>query len=78
MKQLYFNNGTWYQIISIIRSHNVSNKDGVVNMDALKAWRDHLGGDHVLKQNEEFYICHTVQEPEWEEIVEETNSPVEV
>jgi hypothetical protein len=47
-------------------------------MDALKAWRDHLGGDHVLKQNEEFYICHTVQEPEWEEIVEETNSSVEV
>jgi hypothetical protein len=41
-------------------------------MDVLKAWRDYLGGDHVLRQNDDFLICETVQEPEWEEITEIT------
>jgi hypothetical protein len=39
-------------------------------MEVLKGWRDYLGGDHVLRHNDAFLICETVQEPEWEEITE--------
>jgi len=81
MKQLYKHNDTWYQIIRVLKMHNVSNKDGSVNMEVLKAWRDYLGGDHVLRQNDDYLICETVQEPEWEEITEITelieDKPVE-
>jgi calcineurin-like phosphoesterase family protein len=70
MRNLYLHNDTWYQIIRVLKIHNVSNKDGSVNMEVLKAWRDYLDGDHVLRQNDDFLICETVQEPEWEEITE--------
>jgi hypothetical protein len=70
MKQPYKHNDTWYQIIRALKVHTVSNKDGSVNMDVLKAWRDYLDGDHVLRQNDVYLICETVQEPEWEEIIE--------
>jgi hypothetical protein len=46
--------------------HNFKNKDGSFNMDVLKAWRDHLGGDHVLKQHDRFLIVETIQEIEYE------------
>ena len=78
MNQLYFHNDTWYKIIRILKVHNVSNKDGVVNMEVLKAWRAYLNGDHVLRQTDDFLICETIQEPEWEEITEVVeNEPVE-
>ena len=78
MRNLYFHNDTWYQVIRVIKVHSVSDKNGVVNMEVLKGWRDYLGGDHVLRHNDAFLICETVQEPEWEEITELVeNEPVE-
>jgi hypothetical protein len=44
--------------------HNFQNRDGSFNMNVLKAWRDHLGGDHVLKQNDRYLIVQTIQEIE--------------
>ncbi len=46
--------------------HNFENKDGSINMEVLKAWRDYLGGDHVLKQHDRFLIVQTIQEIEYE------------
>jgi hypothetical protein len=68
MRQLYKHNDTWYQVIRPIYVHSVSDKNEVVNMELLKAWRDYLGGDHVLRQNNVFLICETVQEAEYETI----------
>jgi hypothetical protein len=31
-------------------------------MDALKAWRDYIGADHVLRQNDEYLLCETIQD----------------
>jgi hypothetical protein len=42
----------------------VSDKNGNLNMEWLKAWRDYLGGDHVLRQNDVFIICETIQDAE--------------
>jgi hypothetical protein len=38
-------------------------------MEVLKAWRDYLNGDHVLRVNDSYLICETVDEPEYEDVV---------
>lgn len=62
-------NDTWYKIIREIPHHNFIDKNDNLNMDILKAWRDYLGGDHVLKTPTHFQICETVQDIECEPIV---------
>jgi hypothetical protein len=66
MKYLYKHNDKLYLVIRIIPEHNFQNKDGSINMDVLKAWRDYLGGDHVLKQHNKYLIVETIQEIEYE------------
>jgi hypothetical protein len=48
--------------------HNFENKDGSLNMEVLKLWRDYLRGDHVLRHNNRFLIVETLQEIEYESI----------
>jgi hypothetical protein len=62
MKYLYKHNDKLYLVIRTIPEHNFHNKDGSLNMKVLKAWRDHLGGDHVLKNNNNYLIVETIQE----------------
>lgn len=64
MIQLYRHNDNWYKIIRVLKIHNVSDKNGNLNMEWLKAWRDYLGGDHVLRHNDAFLICETIQDAE--------------
>jgi hypothetical protein len=70
MKQLFKFNDKLYVIIRAIAFHNFENKDGSINMDVLKAWRDHLGCDHVLRHNEQFLLVQTIQDA----IVEDEDS----
>jgi hypothetical protein len=35
-----------------------------INMEWLKAWRDHLSCDHVLRNETHFMFCKTIQEVE--------------
>ena len=44
--------------------------DGTPNLDLLKAWRDWVGADHVLRVSHSYLLCETVQELEFEEIKE--------
>ena len=69
MKQLYYHNDKAY----IIHHHTpislFSNKEGVLNMENVKVWRDYLPNvDHVLKTNTHFLFVETIQEAE---IIEE-------
>ena len=66
MKYLYKHNEKLYLVLRNMHEHNFQNKDGSVNMNVLKAWRDYLGGDHVLKQNDRFLIVETIQDIEYE------------
>ena len=70
MKQLFKHNDKLYVIIRDMALHNFENKDGNINMEVLKAWRDHLGCDHVLRHNERFLIAQTIQDA----IIEDENS----
>lgn len=62
MKQLFKFNDKLYVVVRDMALHNFLNKDGSVNMEVLKTWRDWLGCDHVLKHNERFLLVQTIQE----------------
>ena len=62
MKQLFKHNDKLYIVVRDMALHNLTNKDGSVNMEVLKLWRDHLECDHVLKRNDRFLLVQTIQE----------------
>ena len=51
-----------------LKVHSVSNSNGVVNMEALKAWRDYVGADHVLRHIDEYFLCETFKDAQLVEI----------
>jgi hypothetical protein len=69
MFQLYKHNDTYYKILRDMPSHNFMDKKGVVQMEILKAWRDWLGADHVLRIQDRYLMCETIPEIDFEEIV---------
>lgn len=52
-----------YQLIRTIKIDQVNG-----NMEGLKAWRDMLHCDHVLKHNEHFLMVRFVEDVSCEEI----------
>lgn len=69
MFQLYKHNDTYYKILRDMPSHNFMDKNGTVQMEILKAWRDWLGADHVLRVQDRYLMCETIPEIDFEEIV---------
>lgn len=57
-------NDKYYQLVRTIKVEQVGD-----NMDGLKAWRDYLHCDHVLKHNDHFLMVRFVDDVEWEEII---------
>jgi hypothetical protein len=62
MKQLFKFNDKLYVIVRDIATHNFENSNGSINMEVLKAWRDHLGCDHVLRHNDRYLLVQTIQD----------------
>ncbi len=56
-------NGKMYQLVRTIKQEQVG-----TNMEGLKAWRDFLHCDHVLRHNDHFLMVRYVDDIEWEEI----------
>lgn len=56
-------NGKLYQLVRTISIEQVNG-----NMEGLKAWRDYLNCDHVLKHNNLFLMVRFIDDIEWEEI----------
>jgi len=56
-------NGKLYQLVRTIKVAQVNG-----NMEGLKAWRDYLNCDHVLKHNDLFLMVRFIEDIEWEEI----------
>ncbi len=67
MKYLFKHNDNLYLVLRDMPEHNFKNKDGSINMNVLKAWRDHLKGDHVLRHNERYLIVETIQDAQIED-----------
>jgi hypothetical protein len=62
MKQLFKFNDKLYVIVRDMATHNFENSNGSINMEVLKAWRDHLGCDHVLRHNDRYLLVQTIQD----------------
>ena len=74
MKQLYKHNDKWYIIHRDIPISLFTDKDGIINLEGVKEWRDYLPNvDHVLRTETHFLFAETIQEAEIveEETVEE-------
>jgi hypothetical protein len=56
-------NGKMYELVRTIKVEQVNN-----NMEGLRAWRDKLGCDHVLRHQDHFLMVRFVDDIEWEEI----------
>lgn len=56
-------NSKMYQLVRTIKQEQVG-----TNMEGLKAWRDYLHCDHVLKHNGYYLMVRYVDDIEWEEI----------
>ena len=69
MRRIFYHNNKAYVVLREIRFHNVENKDGSHNIQVIKAWMEHEGVDHVLRQNDKYLICDTIKDIEWEEVV---------
>jgi hypothetical protein len=71
-KELFKNGNDLYIILRKIHIHNLSNKNGSVKAELFNAWKEYLGSDKVLKNQTHFLFCETIQEPEWEDIPNES------
>lgn len=80
MKQLYKHNDKWYIVHRDIPVALFSNKEGIINLEGVKDWRDYLPNvDHVLRTESHFLFVETIQDAEIiEENVREIEAVVEV
>jgi len=72
MKQLYKHNDIFYLIHRMIPIALFSDKDGIIDLEGVKLWRDYLSlVDHVLRTENHFLFVETIQEAEIvEEVIE--------
>jgi hypothetical protein len=71
MKQLYYHNDKAYLIHRKISISLFSNKEGILNMENVKVWRDYLEGvDRVLQTSTHFLFVEEIHEAE---ILEDEN-----
>ena len=69
MKQFYRNGDEYYFVHRDIAISHFADKNGVLNMDNVKIWRDGLNGvDHVLRTESHFLFVETIKDVE---IIEE-------
>ena len=89
LNEVVWYNGNAYKVLRRIKEHNVSPK-GIFNKEMLDEWKNCIGADHVLKQNDDFYLCEiileatiiedeiqTLEEESIVPLVEETVAPLE-
>lgn len=61
IEELFRNGDELYRIIRRIPVHNFAEKkSGSIIPEVFNLWKEHLGADKVLKQNETFIFCETV------------------
>jgi|TARA_R110000744_G_scaffold195803_1_gene314922 hypothetical protein len=51
-----------YKILIVLPVHNFLNSNNTINKQVLGMYVNEKGGDHVLKQDNNFLICETIEE----------------
>ncbi|MDB9847649.1 hypothetical protein OAC50_00520 [bacterium] len=70
MMRLYEHGGKLFQVKREIPHHNFI-KNGQISLEFVKAWRDWLGVDHVLKTQTHYLFVVNVDDIEFEEVSNE-------
>tara|TARA_R110001606_G_scaffold113564_1_gene240692 strand:- start:791 stop:1015 length:225 start_codon:yes stop_codon:yes gene_type:complete len=68
LKGLRIQDGKSYAVLRQIPIQKFETGINLLNMNYVKAYRDWLGADHVLRDNTYFIFCTTIQDIEWEDI----------
>jgi hypothetical protein len=77
MKQFYKHNDQYYLIHRSISISLFTDKDGKIDLEGVKIWRDSLEGvDHVLRNETHFLFVETIQDAEIVEEVQESEDTV--
>jgi hypothetical protein len=77
MKQLYKHNDKYYIIHRSISISLFTDKDGIVDLEGVKIWRDGLPKvDHVLRNETHFLFVENIQDAEIVEEVQESEDIV--
>jgi hypothetical protein len=77
MKQLYKHNNKYYIIHRSISISLFTDKDGIVDLEGVKIWRDGLPKvDHVLRNETHFLFVENIQDAEIVEEVQESEDTV--
>ena len=71
MKQLYKHGGNAYLIIHKSQFFKFEDENHNVDLEKVKVYRDWLKSDHVSRDQTHFLFCETIQDIEFEEIIEE-------
>jgi hypothetical protein len=75
MKHWYKHNNQQYIVHRDILISSFNNKEGIINLEGVKLWRDGLSFvDHVLRTDTHFLFVETIQDAE---IIEENQELVE-
>ena len=65
MKQLYMHGGKAYLILKRVwEGHFSLRLDQTPDIEYIKAYRDWVGADHVLRDQTHYLFCETIQEAE--------------
>lgn len=65
MRRLYYHKNEPWAIIRIVSRHNFEKPDP--NMEMIKAFRDYLGADHVVKDPVSYLFLEKIEEIEYVE-----------
>jgi hypothetical protein len=72
MKQLYKHGGNAYLIIHKSQFFKFEDKNQNIDLEKVKVYRDWLKSDHVLRDQTHFLFCETIQDVEFEEIIDDS------
>jgi hypothetical protein len=77
MKQLYKHNDKYYIIHRSISISLFTDKEGIVDLEGVKIWRDGLPKvDHVLRNETHFLFVENIQDAEIVEEVQESEDTI--
>ena len=69
INKLYKHNDTWYKILGALKTHSVTDKNGTIHLELVKEYMEIKGGNHVLREADNYLICETIPEIDFEPIV---------
>ena len=64
MRRLYLHGGKAYWVLKTVPIIKFQISDNLLNKDYLKAYRDWIGADHVLRDNSHYLFCETIEDVE--------------